>query len=90
MSKTNRTKEVKEDSEITKRLDAIIRLQMENLSIKKSSMAKLYMILQDSGLTTKDIGKIINKAPNKVSSDIIHYRSDLKKKSKKKGEKNGK
>lgn len=84
MSETNQKNEVNEDSEITKRLDAIIRLQMENLSIKKSSMVKLYMMLQDSGLTTKDIGKIINKAPNKVSSEIIHYKSDLKKKRKEK------
>ncbi len=90
MSKINRVKNVGDNFEITNRLDAIIRLQMENLSIQKSSMVKLYMILQDSGLTTKDIGKIINKAPNKVSSEIIHYKSDLKKKSKKKGEeKNG-
>jgi len=76
-----------EDSEITKRLDAIIRLQMENLATKKLSMGKLYTILQDSGLSTSDIGKIINKAANNVSSEIIHYKSDLKKKqSKKKGE----
>jgi len=84
MSKINQEKKVKDDSEITKRLDAIIRLQMENLRIKKFSMRKLYMVLQDSGLTTKDIGKIVNKTSNKVSSEIIHYKSDLKKKSKKK------
>jgi len=86
MTKINQKKKAEDDSEITKRLDAIIRLQMENLAIKKLSMVKLYMILQDSGLTTKDIGKIVNKASNKISSEIIHSKSDLKKKSKKKGD----
>jgi len=72
-------------SEITKRLDAIIRLQMSNLSAnQKISMANLYTILQDSGLSTVDIGKIVKKAPNKISSEIIHYKNDLKKKAGKK------
>ena len=73
----------KDISEITKRLDAIIRLQMENLQTKHS-MVKLYTILQESGLSTADIGKIVKKASNNVSSEIIHYKNDLKKKANKK------
>lgn len=86
MNKENQNKD--DILEITKRLDAIIRLQMANLSTnKKYSMVNLYSILQDSGLSTGDIGRIVNKAANKVSSEIIHHKSDIKKKLSKNNEK---
>lgn len=66
------TNNQQETSDVVNRLDAIIRLLMVTLSVnEKYSMRKIYSILQDSGLKTSDIGKIMSKPANYISAEII-------------------
>ena len=56
-------KEKTVNSEIIDRLDAIIRLQIASLSPEKDiQMYKIYSMLQDSGLSTTEIGKIFKSS----------------------------
>jgi len=60
-----------DESNVTKRLDAIIRLLMAMLySKEKYGMEKIYLMLEESGLNTGDIGKIVGK-PSKTISGIL-------------------
>ena len=60
-----------ESSNITDRLDAIIRLlSTQFLGNKKFEIREIYTMLNELGLNTTDIGKIFNKPPKDISSAI--------------------
>lgn len=57
---------------ISKRLDAIIRLLMEQqLKKKKMTRREQLLILDSVGLTPSEIGKIVNWKSKDVSSELI-------------------
>lgn len=61
-----------EQTDIAKRLDAVIRLLIAQLTSKEEyKMWDIYSMLKDAGLSTGDIGKIVGKPSNYISSQII-------------------
>jgi hypothetical protein len=66
----------KERDAITKRLDAIIRLLMEDqISLGKATKGKLLLLLKSSGLSTGDIALIEGRASKDVASTMRKARS---------------
>ncbi len=60
-----------ENSDLINRLDAIIRLLMANVSLNEQfSIGRIYYMLETSGLSTTEIGKIVGKPPKDISSAI--------------------
>lgn len=75
------------DSEVTKRLDAIIRLLIASLNSKNIyGMEQIYYMLKESGLQTGDIGKIVGKPSKTISGVLINAQNYKKKKRNKKDE----
>lgn len=71
------------DHDTNKRLDSIIRLLVAQLNSKEEyGMEKIYVMLNDSGLTSGEIGKIMNKS----SKDISSILNNIKKRKMKKNE----
>jgi len=69
------------DRDVVNRLDAIIRLLMAQLSLNEQfSIRQLYSMLEMSGLSTTEIGKIVGKPPNYIASDINKIKKKLPKK----------
>lgn len=80
MSKNN-----DDNLEITKRLDAIIRLLIASLNSKDTyGVEQIYGMLKESGLPTGDIGKIVGKPSKTISSILINAKNYEKKKKNKK------
>ncbi len=70
-----------EETEITKRLDAVIRLLMAMLHSKESyGLEKIYLMLEESGLGTGDIGKITGKPSKTISAILINAKKSMEKK----------
>lgn len=64
-----------------KRLDAIIRLLMAMLHSKDDhGMEKIYLMLEESGLATGEIAKIVGKPSNTISGILINAKKHKKKK----------
>jgi len=69
--------------EITKRLDAIIRLLVAQLNSKESSgMVQIYQMLRDAGLTTGDIAKLMGKPSKTISGMLVNASQRKSKKNK--------
>ena len=65
--------------EVTKRLDAIIRLMMEDqISRGKVKKGKLLLQLQSAGLSTSDIAMIEGRASKDVASTLRKVKSGQK------------
>lgn len=74
-----------DDLEITKRLDAIIRLLIASLNSKDIyGMEQIYRMLNESGLPTGDIGKIVGKPSKTISGILINAKNYEKRKKGKK------
>jgi len=64
-------KSIDEVNSITKRLDAIIRLLLTQLNLKNDyGMERIYIMLDEVGLSSGDIGKIVGKESKNISSMI--------------------
>ena len=60
-----------QDKVIVKRLDVIIRLLLEQQVLEGKTKREDQLLLMDSiGLTSTEIGKIMNKEPKNISSHI--------------------
>lgn len=67
----SKTTEKQERDAGTKRLDAIIRLLMEDqIRVSKAKKGELLLLLDSVGLTTGEIGPIVGRAPKDVASDL--------------------
>jgi hypothetical protein len=67
----SKTTEKQERDDVTKRLDAIIRLLMEDqIRVSKAKKGELLLLLDSVGLTTGEIGPIVGRAAKDVASDL--------------------
>lgn len=67
-------------TEITKRLDAIIRLLIAQLTSREEhKLWDIYSMLKATGLSTGDIGKIVGKPSKYISSQIVQSKGSSKK-----------
>lgn len=59
-----------DDKNISKRLDVIIRLLLEQPQNEKMKIAEQLMLLDSAGLSSGDIGKILGRESKNIASSL--------------------